>query len=87
MARPRLDIGTYGTIHTAEVAPGKWRARTRYRFSDGKSRQIEKHATSRAKAIAALKQMLTTIEVDRGGRAQARNDATSPRADLSRFQA
>lgn len=67
MARPRLDIGTYGTIHTAEVQPGKWRARTRYRFSDGKSRQLEKHAPTRAKAIASLKQVLTTIEADRGG--------------------
>lgn len=67
MARPRTEIGTYGTVHTAEVQPGKWRARTRYRFSDGKSRQVEKHGPSRAKATAALKRTLTSIEVDRGG--------------------
>ncbi|WP_158297138.1 site-specific integrase [Zhihengliuella sp. ISTPL4] len=51
----------------AEVQPGKWRARARYRFADGKSRQIEKHAPSRAKATAALKHALTTIEAARGG--------------------
>ncbi|AVL96165.1 Site-specific integrase [Microbacterium sp. Nx66] len=67
MARPRMAIGTYGTIHVAEVQPGKWRARTRYRFADGKSRQIEKHAPSKAKATAALRHALTTIEADRGG--------------------
>ncbi|MEV7618864.1 site-specific integrase [Microbacterium sp. NPDC089321] len=67
MGRPRLPIGTYGTINVAEVQPGKWRARARYRFADGKSRQIEKHAPSRAKATAALKHALTTIEAARGG--------------------
>lgn len=72
MARPRMAIGTYGTIHLAEVQPGKWRARTRYRFADGKSRQIEKHAPSKAKAMAALKHALTTIEADRGGELKPR---------------
>lgn len=72
MARPRMAIGTYGTIHLAEVQPGKWRARTRYRFADGESRQIEKHAPSKAKAMAALKHALTTIEADRGGELKPR---------------
>lgn len=67
MARPRMGIGTYGTIHTTEVQSGKWRARTRYRFADGKARQVEKYGPSRAKATAALKQALTTVESDRGG--------------------
>ncbi len=67
MARPRMGIGTYGTINTAEIQPGKWRARTRYRFADGKARQVEKFAPSRAKAISALKQALMTVEADRGG--------------------
>lgn len=67
MARPRMGIGTYGTINTIEVQPGKWRARTRYRFADGKARQVEKFAPSRAKAVSALKHALTTVEANRGG--------------------
>lgn len=67
MARPRMGIGTYGTINTAEIQPGKWRARTRYRFADGKARQVEKFAPSRAKAVSALKQALMTVESERGG--------------------
>lgn len=67
MPRPRMGIGTYGTINTSEVSPGKWRARTRYRFADGKARQVEKYSTTKAKAEAALKQTLLTIEASRGG--------------------
>ncbi|WP_456504080.1 site-specific integrase [Arthrobacter sp. UYCu723] len=62
-----MGIGTYGIINATEVQPGKWRARTRYRFADGKARQVEKYAPSRAKALSALKQALTTVEADRGG--------------------
>jgi integrase len=67
MARPRMGIGTYGTVNTAEVQPGKWRARTRYRFADGKARQVEKYGPSKAKALFALKQALITVEASRGG--------------------
>ncbi len=67
MARPRMAIGTYGTINTSELETGKWRARTRYRFTDGRARQVEKYGSSKAKATTALKQALTTIEADRGG--------------------
>ncbi|NEN04647.1 site-specific integrase [Diaminobutyricibacter tongyongensis] len=67
MARPRTEIGTYGTINATEVQVGKWRARTRYRFSDGKSRQVEKYGPSKARAISALKVALTTAEKDWAG--------------------
>ena len=67
MARPRMGIGTYGTINTTEVQAGKWRARTRYRFADGKARQVEKYGPSKAKALFALKQALITVEANRGG--------------------
>ncbi|WP_286956688.1 phage integrase central domain-containing protein [Brevibacterium sp. UBA7493] len=67
MGRPRLEIGTYGTIHVAQTTVGSWRARTRYRFADGKSRQVERSGTSRAKAEAALKRALLTIEDSQGG--------------------
>ena len=42
MVRPRTEIGTYGTIKTDQLTPTKWRARTRYRFEDGRLRQIER---------------------------------------------
>ena len=67
MARPRMGIGTYGTVNATEMQPGKWRARTRYRFADGKARQVEKFGASKAKAVSALKEALTTVEADRGG--------------------
>lgn len=62
MARPRTPLSSYGTIHTTELSPGRWRARTRYRFDDGKLRQVERIATSEAKARAALRHALTTIQ-------------------------
>ncbi|GAA4705873.1 site-specific integrase [Kocuria gwangalliensis] len=67
MGRPRLSIGTYGKINTAEIEPGKWRARTRYRYANGKARQVERFEPSRVKAEAALKKALLTIEGSRGG--------------------
>ncbi|MGG5753816.1 tyrosine-type recombinase/integrase [Zafaria sp. Z1313] len=71
MARPRLEIGTYGAINTVEIHPGKWRARARYRSSDGKARQIQKVAPTRAKAVSMLKQSLLRIEDSRGGELKA----------------
>lgn len=67
MARPRLDAGTYGTVNSEEIAPGKWRARTRYRYSDGKARQVERYGSTKTKAEQALKKALLTIEDSRGG--------------------
>lgn len=67
MARPRTAIGTYGKLSVKEIEPGKHRARTRYRFSDGTSRQIERWGTSAAKALHALKTALTTVEQNYGG--------------------
>ena len=57
-----MPLGTYGTLSTTEVAPGKWRARTRFRFDDGRLRQVERFAPSRAKAEMVLKQALTQIQ-------------------------
>ena len=46
-----------------EAAAGDyWRARTLYRFQDGKRRQVERFAESEPKAKHALKVALTTIE-------------------------
>ena len=67
MARPRTEIGTYGVIKTDQLAPAKWRARARYRFQDGRSRQIERVASSEAKATQRLKVALKTIDKEQGG--------------------
>lgn len=67
MARPRNPIGSHGIIKIDAIAPGKFRARTRYRFSDGKSRQVERFGSTGPKAENSLKNALTTIEADRGG--------------------
>ncbi|MGO3148283.1 MAG: site-specific integrase [Leucobacter sp.] len=67
MARPRNPIGSHGVIKIDELEPGRVRARTRYRFSDGKLRQVERFGTSKSRAEHALKTALTTIEADRGG--------------------
>jgi integrase len=62
VARPRTPLSSYGTISLVEVESGKWRARTRYRFDDGRLRQVERFAPSRAKAETKLKQALTEIQ-------------------------
>jgi integrase len=67
MPRPRRDLGTYGTINAVEVEPGKWRARARYRFNDGKLRQVERFAGTENKATQALRKALNTIDAGRGG--------------------
>ncbi|TFD80302.1 site-specific integrase [Cryobacterium sp. Sr8] len=62
MSRPRNPVGTHGVVNVQEVTPGKWRARTLYRFQDGKRRQVERFSVSSAKASHALKVALTAIE-------------------------
>lgn len=62
MARPRLPLGAHGAIKLEQVVPGKWRARTLYRFDDGKRRQVERTGATKAKAENALKNALTEME-------------------------
>lgn len=66
MARPRTPLSSSGTIHLLEVSPGKWRARARYRFDDGKLRQVERFASTKAKATATLRTALTTLTASAG---------------------
>ena len=56
--RPRTPVGTYGNIILLELEPGKWRARTYYRFSDGKSRQVQRFGATKGKATNILKAFL-----------------------------
>jgi hypothetical protein len=64
MPRPRTPIGSYGVIHTEQVVPGVWRARTLFRFPDGKRRQVERTLEGRSPihAINALKEALVGAE-------------------------
>jgi integrase len=63
MARPRTPISSHGIVNTVEHSPGVWRARTLYRFPDGKRRQVERVRAGKtdAKAIQALKQALVDM--------------------------
>lgn len=54
MARPRLPLETSGEIHVTETKTG-FRARTRYRDTDGVVRQLERTGTSKTAAKNALK--------------------------------
>lgn len=59
MARPRLELGTWGKITRTETGEGKWRARARFRDFTGTTRQREAYEPSGAKAernlLAALR--------------------------------
>lgn len=57
--RPRLDIGTFGTITTSRLGPGRVRAESRYRDDDGRVRKVTATGRSRNDATAALKRKLT----------------------------
>jgi integrase len=66
MPRPRLPIGTWGTISVREVKPNQWRARTRFRGGNGYSRQIEAWGRSRAGAERELRLRLTELSEQSG---------------------
>ncbi|BCJ67968.1 tyrosine-type recombinase/integrase [Polymorphospora rubra] len=55
MARPELPIGTWGRIRTEKLGPNRFRARTRFRDYDGKTRDIEATDTTGPAAERALK--------------------------------
>jgi integrase len=57
MARPRLDLGTFGKIRVTG-ADGRYRARCKFRDWDGYVRGIERYAETEAKAERALKAAL-----------------------------
>lgn len=62
MARPRIPVGSHGTINTKTLSPGVVRARTRYRFPSGQAKQVERFSTSAAKAVAALRSALLELQ-------------------------
>lgn len=58
MPRPPLPIGTHGKITTYQVGANSWRARTKFRDSDGVTRHVERAGKSKARAERALKSAL-----------------------------
>ncbi|MCB0909150.1 MAG: site-specific integrase [Nocardioidaceae bacterium] len=58
MARPRLPIGTHGSITSLVLPDGRVEVRTRYRDGDGKTRQVSVRAASRSAATTELKKRL-----------------------------
>ncbi len=60
MSRPPLPLGTWGTINRTQVGPKVWKADTRFRDFDGRTRQVQRRASTGAKAEAALKEYLLT---------------------------
>lgn len=53
--RPRLPVSTFGSIRTIEVAPGRFRATTRFRDWDGQTRKVTATGSSRNAATTVLK--------------------------------
>lgn len=56
--RPRLPIGTFGEITATKVAPGRFRASTRFRDWDGQTRQVTATGASANAAKSALREAL-----------------------------
>lgn len=78
--RPRITIGTYGSIHVVQKGRGRFMAHTRYRDVDGCLRQVKATSTSRSHAVSELKtRLLTRPGYGRGGMLSI----TSPFGDLA----
>ena len=60
MARPQLEIGTYGDIASKEERPGSWRATARFRDLDGETRLVKAYGPTEGKAKSALRTKLKT---------------------------
>lgn len=54
MARPRLELGTWGKVTRSEISPGKHRARARFRDFTGRTKQVEAYGKSGAEAERRL---------------------------------
>jgi len=57
MARPRLPLGTWGTLTTEKIRDG-YRALTRFRDTDGNTRRVTATGPSKAAAERALRDVL-----------------------------
>lgn len=68
MGRPPLPLGTAGSISVTTIAPGRVRARCRYRDYDGVTRWVERNGTSAQNARGRLNDYLKERKrIDGGG--------------------
>jgi integrase len=58
MPRQPMPLGTYGNIKVSPVAPGKYRARCRYRHYDGKVYQVQRDGPTETAATNRLKEAI-----------------------------
>lgn len=65
--RPPLPVGTYGAISVREEAPGKHRARCRFRDFDGQVRYVVRFGPSKSAAERNLKEALVARVEDGHG--------------------
>jgi integrase len=73
MGRPPLGVGTFGSISVREVAPGRHRARCRFRDYDGQVRYVVRYGASRSAGERNLKAALVDREKAAGGAGLTRN--------------
>lgn len=66
MPREALPIGEVGKITTTELPGGGWRARGRVRCNDGRTRQVEATAPTKAKATRRLRDRAAAKANDTG---------------------
>lgn len=64
--RPTLALGTYGDISAKQQPNGSWRATTRYRDYDGRTRPVSRYGPTKNKARDALKDALKNRPQVRG---------------------
>lgn len=63
MARSTIPAGQWGQFTTRQLAPGKWRARTKVRDRSGQKHDISRMGTTRVKAEQALKAELLRVSM------------------------
>lgn len=66
MPRDKLPVGEVGKITSAPLSAGGWRSRGRVRCNDGKTRQVEASAATKAKAERALRERADAKAKDTG---------------------
>lgn len=67
MPRPKLPLGSWGAINASTASDGRVRAYTRYRYRDGRTRKVERTASTKTKATRALRSALTDMAASDNG--------------------
>ncbi|MCI2422938.1 site-specific integrase [Saccharopolyspora sp. K220] len=62
MARPPLQISSHGKINTTRLDDVTWRARTRFRAFDGKTRLVERSGPTEEKAVERLESAIEQLQ-------------------------